>query len=118
MESDGVLRQHREVMLEYTKQVTSVGARLDAALFKASVICGFGFPVEPNELVPMEAAVVWSWMTGTLIKAQAYSEGSAERAEFLEAEFSKIREALEEAPEAMRRKREELRRVLAPFFEV
>jgi hypothetical protein len=103
-------------MLEYTSRDTSVGARLDAALYKASIVCGFEFPVEPSELVSMEATLVWSWMTSALIRAQALPEGSEERAAFLEVEFVRIKEALEMAPETMRKKREELRGTLAPFF--
>ena len=116
VESNIVLQQHREIMLEYTRQVVSVSSRLEAALFKASIVCGFEFPVDPNELVSMEATVVWSWMTVAFIKAQAFPEGSEERATFLETELSKVKDALEKAPETMRKNREELRRTLAPFF--
>lgn len=116
VESDLVLQQHREIMLDYTSRVTSVGSRLQAELFKASIICGFKFPVDPSELVSMEATVAWNWMTSAFIRAQAFPEGSEERAAFLETEFSRVKDALDKAPETMREKREKLRRTLAPFF--
>jgi len=116
--SDSVLLQHREIMLDYTRQVGAVNARLDAALFKASVICGFEFPIDPNELVPLEGAVVWSWLTMAFIKAAALQEGSQERRQLLDKEFTKVQEALDKAPKAMNARREELKSILAPFFRV
>jgi len=114
--SDSFLLQHREIMLGYTRQVQAVGARLHAALFKASVICGFEFPIDPDELVPLEGAVVWSWLTMALIKVAALQEGSQERRQLLDEEFAKVQEALDKAPEAMNARREELKSILTSFF--
>lgn len=116
--SDSLLLQHHQIMLDYTRQVQAVGARLHAALFKASVICGFEFPIDPNELVPLEGAVVWSWLTMAFIKAAALQEGSQERRQLLDEEFEKVKEALDKAPEAMNARREELKSILTPFFQV
>jgi len=117
-ESNVVLQQHREIMLDYTSRVMTVGSRLDAALYKASIVCGFKIPVVPNTLVSMESTVVWSWMTSAFIRAQAFPEGSEDRASFLDSELTKVKEALDKAPKTMREKREELRKILAPFFDV
>lgn len=116
--SDSLLLQHRQIMLDYTRQAQAVGARLHASLFKASVICGFEFPIDPNELVPLEGAVVWSWLTMAFIKAAALQEGSQERRQLLDEEFEKVKEALDKAPEAMNARREELKSILTPFFQV
>ncbi len=118
VESDEVLTQQLEIMLEYTSRVTSAASRLQAALFKASIVCGFKFPVDPNELVPMEGAVVWGWMTSALIRAQTFPESSEARASFVETKLTRVKEALDKAPGPMREKREVLRKTLAPYFEV
>ena len=117
-ESTVVLQQQREVMLDYTDRVMTVSSRLDAALYKASIVCGSKIPLDPNTLVSMESTVVWSWMTSAFIRAQAFPEGSEDRVSFLDSELTKVKEALDKAPETMREKREELRKILAPFFEV
>lgn len=48
----------------------------------------------------------------------AFAEGSQGRVAFLEVEFARVRNALKKAPEAMRKKREELGEILTPFFNV
>jgi len=116
VESNDVLLQHRERMMEYTRQVHQVDSQLEAALFKASVVCGYELPIDSSNLVPPEAGVVWSWLTMAFIKAAALPEGAAERKALLEEEFRKVEEMSKQAPEAMDRARGELRRILAPLF--
>ncbi len=116
VESNDVLAQHREIMMGYTRQVEEVSSQLEAALFKASVVSGYELPIDPNVLVPLEAGVVWSWLTMAFIKAAALPEGSPDRKALLEEKFRKVEEMSEQAPEAMRLARNELRRVLAPLF--
>jgi len=118
VESDAVLQRHKDAMLEYTHQVQAVSLRLHAALFKASIVFGFEFPIDPNELVPLEGATVWSWMTSALIKAAALPEGSESRDKLLEEEFARVQESLDAAPAAMKKRREELGDILRPFFRV
>lgn len=114
--SDALLGEYRDKMLEYTTRVVEASSRLEAALFKASVVCGFEFPVAKNELIPLEAMCVWGWMTSAFIKAQGLVEGSEERQEFLTERFSEVKTALDAAPAKMREKRAELRKILAPYF--